>query len=214
MSMTRNGDFVLIRKPLAGVKHMKPGVTVGLSTDADADSKRNHHRISIRVSSEVMDELAWLVGEYVLLHEGTGPSTGKLLLVNGADDPRVGYKISAAAARQEKGARKKDDPTKRADGSTMPGFIGVGCVALQYHTHPNHSVGSTPVKYRVFNGELLIDMPQWFKGIVRQAIAQEQGNRPVPSEDHVELYPKDLPRKRPYARGVKQRQDKKRGKPA
>jgi hypothetical protein len=216
MSMTKNSDFVLIRKPIAGVKNMKDAVTVGLSTDMKGhrEGYTAYNRINIRLAGDVMDELGWSIGEHVAVHEGTGPSTGKLLLTLTDAGAHIGYKIGAAAQRYKDGKLLSNDPNKREDGSTMPGFVGVGTGALQYHSHPKHSVSSCAVKYRVFNRELLIDMPNWFKGIVRQAISQEQSNAPVQEDGSVSMYPKDMPRKRPYARSAKAQASQRKGKPA
>lgn len=150
MSFTNSGDFVLIPKGSVGLKYTTDPVTVSLTADyGNREREQVHYRIALRIKAAVLDELAWKIGDYVAVHEGKGPSAGKVLLVP-TNDVTIGFKLSST------NGGKPGTETGHA-------YTAFNARVLSLHAIPNESQRAQRVKYRAFNAELLVDMPSWFK---------------------------------------------------
>lgn len=173
MSYTKTGDFVLVNKSHIGAKYTGHGVTIAINADyGKPERERTHYRLAIRILANVLDELAWKVGDFVEFHEGKGASAGKLLLVP-STNPSVGYKLSGASTGGEKELERK-----LKNGEAVNAYTAFNVERLQFHTHPFESMKATGCKYRAFNNELLIDMPEWIKPTFSEkAVTQSQSKR-------------------------------------
>jgi hypothetical protein len=192
MSYTNTGDFVRVIKGGhrgGGFGRSAEPVTIAYNMDTSHKTdSRNYFRITVRLLGSLIDELGWKPGEYVDVHEGTGASAGKLLLVP-AERPDTGYKLSVSYNGPPHEAARR-----RSAGVTPHIYIGIGTGGMRHHSTPTDaSIMAVPVKYRPFNNELLIDMPSWFKPLAASAPEpQEYDDEPV-------VRRRGRPRKQPHA---------------
>lgn len=162
MSYTNTGDFVRLQKakhayssPLLGA------VVVGLNYDNTkphkATKKRSATAVYVRMLGNVIEELGWEPLSYYEMLEGTGSSAGKLL-IRRTDDPTIGYKLSLSSSG-------KDALTSnlRTNTGAMPAcVVKFGMGALQWHVLAADERPTKACDWRIFNSELLVDMPEWF----------------------------------------------------
>lgn len=159
-SYLNTNEFVLVRKGISGLTgglRASTPVAVSLQLGRDSDIP-NHLAVNIRLTGEILDELGWPANAYVQLHEGTGTSAGKVLLVRVEDGRDNGYLLSYSS-----GIKGADVLLKRG----VRPHCSLKIMASRFTQHtvgmvPDKDRKSTAAKHRAFNGELLVEMPSWF----------------------------------------------------
>lgn len=164
MSFSRTGDFFTVRKrrhTLSNPLLSPVAVTLLYDQGKSRGNKYKPTTIGIRMSGPLLDELEWVPHTYIEVMEGTGHNAGKVLL-RLADDPIQGYKLSYTS---HVAGSIGHDHRLNSSGLYPSCTVKVGIGGVEHHTVELEGARprGTTVEHRVYNSELLVTMPTWFK---------------------------------------------------
>lgn len=133
--MTMGDDFVMIGGTSRGTV-ASHGVTAAIHNDHTLRILS----LAITISQQVLDELAWKIGDRVFVLEGRNQSKGILLIKPCIGDALGSYRLT----KQGSAATMKISSNKFANSDL-----------------PKEGRIARPVKYMAFNTELKIILPKW-----------------------------------------------------
>ena len=123
--------------PAARIGH-KANVTIALRNGNDKGKPRS---VAIRIGTQVLRKLNWVVGDRIMVQEGSGEDLQHIRLIRAPD----GYSLSATPCLRDAKA----------------GTFVVSSSMFRHHGMPTSNHPQTEVQFQAFGGDCLIVLPSW-----------------------------------------------------